>query len=869
MATEKKVISKLMGESSGVAARNHPFVAEKNKLFQRLIDTCWVTVAIYAVMCLYLGAQVSAGAMLVGALTLSPLARYLSRVPNSKTARVVFVVSSLFYIYGGSYGFKHMVGAEYYLLPAMMLAPLLFEADELLNLIFCGGLPLVTWALIKWGPAPIAPQGAAGQSFPYERLRDINFIGASALTAIFLWLFIRAQFKIRSLGIAALETKESILRNTIDSMQEGLVVQDETARIIEFNSSALKHLGLTEDQLLGRTSMDPRWRALKNDGTDFVGSEHPAMVTIRTGKPVYDVEMGVERPEGGRIWIKINSVPIEFEVDPITKETKTKKLICTFSDFTEQKLLRDQAEGLSERLKLAIRAVKFGVWDWNIKTAALDLDDLARQIFEIEKEGSDNHFGVLGEMISTQDIERIKKELAQAFAKNEENIKTEFMVTTRAGQVKYIEAVAHCFYDQEGQVRRIVGTCRDLTRRKLADEKINQITMWQQAVLDGSNYAMISTDVDGTILSFNRAAEKMLGYRASEIVGVKNPGIFHDPEEIVARAKHLSQELGKAIEPGFDVFVVKLIDNRQDVHDWTYIRKDGSRFPVRLCATAIFDEAWKLVGYLGVAEDITEQNALKQTISEQQMQIVNSAKMSSLGEMAGGIAHEINNPLAIISGKVSLLKHLIGQSTIDPQKFKEEFEKIDSTVTRIATIVRGLKLFSRNSSEDPMAVANVATIVKDTLGLCGSRFKHHSVDITVVAPENLSVECRDTQISQVLLNLLSNAYDAIYDLDKKWIRIEIESVADRIQFKVTDSGAGIAPKVVEKMMDPFYTTKEVGKGTGLGLSISKGIVEAHQGRFWYDSESNNTRFVFELPNKQKERSTSSADQVIRPGKRSA
>ena len=109
------------------------------------------------------------------------------------------------------------------------------------------------------------------------------------------------------------------------------------------------------------------------------------------------------------------------------------------------------------------------------------------------------------------------------------------------------------------------------------------------------------------------------------------------------------------------------------------------------------------------------------------------------------------------------------------------------------------------------------------------------------------MNCRSTQIEQVLLNLLSNSYDAIVNTPGPWILIVVKSNGQTAEISVTDSGKGIAPEIVSKIMQPFYTTKEVGKGTGLGLSISLGIIKSHHGEFYYDQNSKNTRFVIQLP----------------------
>ncbi len=241
---------------------------------------------------------------------------------------------------------------------------------------------------------------------------------------------------------------------------------------------------------------------------------------------------------------------------------------------------------------------------------------------------------------------------------------------------------------------------------------------------------------------------------------------------------------------------------------------------------------------------------LEQSISDHQRMIMHSSRMSALGEMASGIAHEINNPLAIIFGKIEKTQRLLlKEGPIQVDVILSDLKKIQETSERISKIIKGLRAFSRSGDQDPFAKVGIDTIVNDTLSFCRERILNHSVSLRI--PETvptLEITCRATQISQVLLNLLNNSFDAIFEQPgEKWISLNFEITPLKLRMKVTDSGNGIAPEVIDRMMQPFFTTKEAGKGTGLGLSISKGIVEEHQGTLNYDSSSKNTCFIIELP----------------------
>ncbi|MEK6627040.1 MAG: DAHL domain-containing protein [Bdellovibrionota bacterium] len=241
------------------------------------------------------------------------------------------------------------------------------------------------------------------------------------------------------------------------------------------------------------------------------------------------------------------------------------------------------------------------------------------------------------------------------------------------------------------------------------------------------------------------------------------------------------------------------------------------------------------------------QNAI---IDQQKQALITSAKMSALGEMAGGIAHEINTPLATISMKIEQLEEEIAAENIVATDLVQSLSTIKNTTLRIAKIIKGLRTFSKDSSRMPFEMCAVNALIDETLSFCKEKFKTHGVQIEInyngLNPD-LLIECRSVEISQVLLNLLNNSFDAVQTLEHKWIKIEVCIWNEFIKFNIVDSGSGVSKNIQSKIMQPFFTTKEVGKGTGLGLSISSGIVESHHGKLFLDTECLNTKFTILLP----------------------
>ena len=237
-------------------------------------------------------------------------------------------------------------------------------------------------------------------------------------------------------------------------------------------------------------------------------------------------------------------------------------------------------------------------------------------------------------------------------------------------------------------------------------------------------------------------------------------------------------------------------------------------------------------------------------IEDQRKQVIQAAKLSSLGEMAGGIAHEINNPLTIISASVTALRRSLREKSMlseQDQKLMLNIERIAKTTDRIAKIVNGLKNFSRDTTHDPLIKKSLKEIIHSTLDLCQEKLKTLMIDVIIDEFEDIELECHHVQIEQVLMNLISNAVDALQNSAVRIIKISTTMENGHVFLQVRDTGTGVPKAISDKIMQPFFTTKEIGKGTGLGLSISKGIIESHQGKFYLDGDSDETCFVIELP----------------------
>lgn len=250
-----------------------------------------------------------------------------------------------------------------------------------------------------------------------------------------------------------------------------------------------------------------------------------------------------------------------------------------------------------------------------------------------------------------------------------------------------------------------------------------------------------------------------------------------------------------------------------------------------------------------VSLDIHDRVVAEERNLEQRAVVEASARMAAIGQVTAGIAHEINNPLAVIIGKTQLLKKR--WQKLNQEQVEEELKKIELTCFRISKIIKGLRSLSRDGENDQFSETEIKTIYSDVSTILEEKFAQNNIQVETTIPEGLTLECRSVQIGQVLLNLLSNSMDAIKDLPERWIRVEALDLGNFIEISVIDSGTGISEEIAKKLMTPFFTTKTAGHGTGLGLSISRRILKDHHGELVLDKQSPNTRFVLNLPKKQR------------------
>ena len=390
--------------------------------------------------------------------------------------------------------------------------------------------------------------------------------------------------------------------------------------------------------------------------------------------------------------------------------------------------------------------------------------------------------------------------------------------------------------ETEASGRRLfTGIVRDITAAKAAQEQLRETTMLQQAILNSAAYSIISTTVDGTILTFNRAAEAMLGYRAEDVIGKCNPGLFHDAEEIARRAEEMSEELGRRIEPGFEVFVAKARQDVPDEREWTYVRKDGSTLPVRLSVTALREASGKIDGYLGVAYNVSERKKIDRMKNE----------------FVSTVSHELRTPLTSIRGSLGLIAGgIAGELPPQAAELVQIAHKNSERLVRLINDILDIEKIESGKMHFDLSVQPLLPLVQQALEANHGFAGQYGVTIRLASSaDDARVRIDGDRLIQVVTNLVSNAVK--FSPPQSEVTVSVDRRPGGVRVAVTDRGPGIPEEFRDRIFQKFSQadssdTRQKG-GTGLGLAITKSLVETMGGRIDFETSAAGTVFWIEWP----------------------
>ncbi len=377
--------------------------------------------------------------------------------------------------------------------------------------------------------------------------------------------------------------------------------------------------------------------------------------------------------------------------------------------------------------------------------------------------------------------------------------------------------------DEDGHVESVMLFMDDVTEKKSLGERVREVERHLASVVESANDLIVSLDATGAVMTWNSAAERILGFSHREVERRKFADFFSETDR-----SHLQALLTQLAREG----------QVQEI-EMGMRAKVGQELLISWRFSAMREEGNQVVALVGVGRDLTEKRQLE-------LQLVQSAKMAALGEMAGGIAHEIRNPLAITSSAAQILL----KKGDDCEIRQECAEKIRTAASRAAAIIENLLRFAR-PSEGLVDRVDVNSAVEDTLSLIGHQISLQSIEIAKRLAAGLpKVKGNKNQLQQVFMNIILNAYHAMPEGGRFTIESRLASPNHQAWIEVTfvDTGCGIPEEHRSRIFDPFFTTMPVGKGTGLGLSIAYSIIQQHGGTIREESEvGNGSAFTVALP----------------------
>ena len=530
-------------------------------------------------------------------------------------------------------------------------------------------------------------------------------------------------------------------------------------------------------------------------------------------------------------------------VDFISKPFEREELLARIGLHLEFARLRYRLEDLVaqrtrelhvglERLELATKAGNFGVWDWDVVDNVLLWDDSMYRVYGVRREDFGGAYETWSQCLYPEDKEYAEGEI-QAALRGEREYAPEFRITRPDGTIRYIQAASRTFRDASGKPLRMIGTNIDITERKRAEAEIRHLKNYLSNIIDSMPSMLIGVDTAGVVTQWNAEAEKSLGIGPRDAVGRPLAEVF----------PHFAGEVQR---------ITQSIARRTAVRD----AKVAMRFSgqTRYSDVTIYPLiANGVQGAVIRVDDVTERVRMEEMM-------IQTEKMMSVGGLAAGMAHEINNPLAGIMQNLQVLEMYLTQDTPKNRRLAEEcglsyeglqklyarrevpaiIASVLASGKRAARIVGNMLSFSRKSDRGFME-NDIAELIDTTVELAANdydlkkKFDFRRIEIVREYEPVPKVPCEANQIQQVLLNILKNGAQAMAsraETDKERTNrfvLRVKRLEDAVRIEIEDNGPGMDEATRKRVFEPFFTTKEVGVGTGLGMSVSYFIITENHG----------------------------------------
>jgi PAS domain S-box-containing protein len=642
------------------------------------------------------------------------------------------------------------------------------------------------------------------------------------------WVGAALQRQARELALAK---SSGLLQDLFAHISQGFVMQSQAGQLIDANPAACQILGLSMDQLLGRTTFDPSWHAIHEDGSPYPGETHPSMVAIRSGQVVRDAVMGVYHPaEQSYRWLNIDAYPRLDEHDP------QQSLVYTvFTDITERKATQEALQYEQELLSEIINTQPAGVFRMRVTALELwhqgDWVDVAKApfTFELINQSFCQIVGLAHSVLLAspgQFLGCLHPDDRFEFA--EKNEAANFNLTPllwegrllRNGHEKWVRFEAKPSKQAQGEVCW-TGFLVDIDERKKVELALQRLSL----VASQTSNGVIVTDQDGKIEWINDGTERLTGYALADMIGRKPGDLLQGPQSDSETIAHMSRCLKN--RRSFEVEIVNY-------------HRNGTPYWVGIQCNPFFDTFERLQGFIAIENDVTLRKLAELELTEARQTAEAASKAKSL--FVANMSHEIRTPL---NGVLGMAQLLLDTPLNDTQR--KYIETIQSSGDALLSVINDILDFSK--------------IEAGKLDLSPIEFDLHSMlddfaDMMAIKPQQKGVEflCRIDEdvphlvlgdpgrIRQILINLTGNAikFTEQGEVDVQLCLLAQQNEQVQLKFIVRDTGIGIEQAQLERLFQSFSQvdagiTRRFG-GTGLGLAISKQLVGLMRGEIGVFSE---------------------------------
>lgn len=477
---------------------------------------------------------------------------------------------------------------------------------------------------------------------------------------------------------------------------------------------------------------------------------------------------------------------------------------------------------LQEQNRFVMESMGIGIWKFNPTTQELFWDRSMYELYGLNPKDFSGHYQAWESSLNPKTKQKAVEELGLALS-GEKEFDTTFEIVTKSGITKHIGGKGVVIRNENKDPVMMCGINWDKSKEAKLQEKLNKTLSLLESTGHMAKVGGWELDLEtGKVLMSDQAKTLHDIDENFEPLNYSTGAEWYPPDAWLV----IQKAVQKALKDGtpYDIEIPFITAKKRTI--WARVQGEP------------FYKGNKISGLRGTFQDISEKRLLQEQVEAERLKSVHNAKLASLGEMAAGIAHEINNPLAVIAGSVAL----VSKFRNDDAKFNSKLETIAKSAERIEKIVKGLKKFSRTSDGSIHKLETLANLVSESLTITDSKSRRHSTPIETHLDPELSILCDGVEIEQVLVNLINNGIDAVKSCGERWIKVNAFSDGEQAVLQVIDSGQGISTEIEKKLFQPFFTTKVVGEGTGLGLSISKGILDAHKASVELNRSFKNTCF---------------------------